>query len=369
MSSATTIYDRRDKFRAGAAEAMLMRMGQKKPDYNNEFSNMSLLEIARTGLDLAGVNYSGMDKRKIVGLSFSQPGSDFPGILENVATKSVLKGYDEAEEPYRKLARIGRLPDFKTANRSGLSHAPSLVLNRENQEVETLQLQDRKQSIQLGTYAGRFGISYRGIINDDLDEFANLGVRIGASARRTVGDQFASVFTQDPNGQTIDEGNARIFDAARNNTGTVGAPNTTTLSEGRVLMGSQTDKSGSAKNLNIQPKYIYCPLAHEGGARVAVTSERMYDGTNVNATLPNIEQNRWEVISDSRLDDNSASRWYGLADPNRYDTVEVAFLDGRDEPSIERTNQYDVLGVEWVCWIDCVAQALDFRTMFVNDGA
>ena len=39
---------------------------------------------------------------------------------------------------------------------------------------------------------------------------------------------------------------------------------------------------------------------------------------------------------------------------NQFDTVEVAFLDGRDEPSIERVDQYDVLGVSCVVWIDCV---------------
>lgn len=46
----------------------------------------------------------------------------------------------------------------------------------------------------------------------------------------------------------------------------------------------------------------------------------------------------------------------------------VAFLDGWDEPMIERIETWDVLGVEFVTWIDCVAQALDFRTMVVNDG-
>ena len=69
------------------------------------------------------------------------------------------------------------------------------------------------------------------------------------------------------------------------------------------------------------------------------------------------------------MDAARASCHYGLADPNHHDTVGVAFLDGRDEPSIERVDQYNVLGANWVVWIDCVAQALDFRTMAYNAGA
>jgi hypothetical protein len=88
-----------------------------------------------------------------------------------------------------------------------------------------------------------------------------------------------------------------------------------------------------------------------------------------NNTTPNVEQNRWEIITDARLDGNSSTKFYGLANPTMFDTIEMAFLDGRDEPMIERVDNYDVLGVNWVVWIDCAAQALDFRGMTYNAGA
>ncbi|MGK0472310.1 MAG: hypothetical protein ACJAR0_002791 [Candidatus Azotimanducaceae bacterium] len=88
-----------------------------------------------------------------------------------------------------------------------------------------------------------------------------------------------------------------------------------------------------------------------------------------NLTTPNIERGRREVITDARLDAASAARYYALEDPNIYDTIEVAFLDGIDAPQIERTLELGVLGMSWTVWIDCVVQALDFRAMSVNDGA
>jgi len=332
----------------------------------------SLFGLCKKALDVSHVNYAGAHKQKIIAMAMSQPGSDFPGILENLASKQVLKGYDEQVEPYTSLARIGSIPDFKIANRSGLSAAPSLQLNQELQEVETIELSDRKQSIQLATYAGRAGMSRHAIINDDLGEFGRMLVKLGQGAKRTVGDQFANVFTQNVDGQSIDEGSARIFDSGRNNTGTGGIPSTATFTELRTLMAKQTDVSGNAVNLNIQPRFIYCPIAQDGPCRVVNTSQDEVTSAKT-ARTSNIENGRWEILSDARLDGSglsgAATRYYALGDPDRYDTIEVAFLDGNDQPMITRVESYDVLGVSWVVSIDCVAQALDFRAMAVNDGS
>ncbi len=134
-------------------------------------------------------------------------------------------------------------------------------------------------------------------------------------------------------------------------------------------MALQSDVSGSAKNLNISPRFIYTPVAASGAAQVVATSQNEVGASTKNNTTPNIESGLWEIVSDSRLDAFSSTRYYALGDPNVNDTIEVAFLDGQDAPMIERVDTYDVLGVEWTVWIDCVAQALDFRAMAVNDGA
>ena len=364
----TVLQDRKDKFIAGATASLLMRLGQVKRDYNNEFSTMTMMELCRCSLDINHTNYSGLDRNKIVSVAL-QPGSDFPGILENIAAKEALRGYGETPEAYTRLARIGNLPDFKISSRAGLGHAPSLIANAELQEVETIELADRKQGIQLATYAGRAGLSRQAIVNDDLNEFGRILANLGRASRRTVGDQFAAVFTTASGlGQTLDEDSKAIFHADHNNTGTGGVPATATFDEFRVKMGTQSDVGGVAQNLNIEPRFIYCLKAKEGACNVVATSEREVLAAKT-ATTPNTEFGRWEIVADSRLDAASAVKYYALADPNRTDTVEVAFLDGRDEPMIERVESYNVLGVEFVVWIDCVAQALDFRTMAYNAGA
>lgn len=364
---AVTVEDARDKFRAGIGEALEMRMGIKPVDHKNEFVSNSLMEMCKTSATLRGESTAGMNKIQIVAVAL-QPGSDFPGILENIVTKEVLRGYSELPEVYTSLARIGSLPDFKASSRTGLGAAPSLVANAELQEVQPITVADRKQSIQLATYAGKLGLSRQAIINDDLNEFSRMTGKVGQAARRTVGDRFANVFTQHADGQTLDEGSARMFASARANTGTGGVPSTAAFTQLRTLMMKQSDVGGNAHNLNITPRFIFCPVALEGSAQVVAQSEHEVAGSK-NLTTPNVERGRWEVITDARLDAASAARYYGLADPRIYDTIEVAFLDGRDEPQIQQVDIYDPMGIYWVGWIDVVAQALDFRGMAVNDGA
>jgi|GEM_PF-2976843 len=365
--AAHVVEDSIDNFRAGVGEAIEMRMGVKKVDHSNEFVSTSLIEMCKRSATMRGIDIAGLNRDKIVAVGL-QPGSDFPGILENIVGKEVLRGYQETPEIYSTLARIGTLPDFKASSRTGLGAAPSLPANSELQEVETITVADRKQSIQLATYAARIGLSRQAIINDDLGEFSRMIMKVGQAARRTVGDQFANVFTQHADGQLLDEGAARIFDAARTNTGTGGVPTTASFAQMRTLMMTQSDVGGNATNLNINPRYILCPVALEGQCQVVAQSEKEVLAAKT-ATTPNTERGRWEILMDSRLDTANAARYYALGDPNVYDTIEVAFLDGLDEPQIQEVDIYDPMGVYWVGWIDCVAQALDFRAMAINDGS
>ncbi|MGK0472312.1 MAG: hypothetical protein ACJAR0_002793 [Candidatus Azotimanducaceae bacterium] len=93
----SVVLDRKDKFREGASKALMMKMGQDKPDYANEYLSMSLVQLCKASLAVNHVDATGFDVRKIGSLAL-QPGADFPGILDNVATKLVLKGYSAKPE-------------------------------------------------------------------------------------------------------------------------------------------------------------------------------------------------------------------------------------------------------------------------------
>ncbi|MCR2664998.1 Clp protease ClpP, partial [Salmonella enterica] len=66
-------------------------------------------------------------------------------------------------------------------------------------------------------------------------------------------------------------------------------------------------------------------------------------GADANSGINNPIQNFVEVISEARLDDNSAEAWYLTAAQGK-DTIEVAYLDGIDTPYLEQQQGFTIDG-------------------------
>jgi hypothetical protein len=77
-------------------------------------------------------------------------------------------------------------------------------------------------------------------------------------------------------------------------------------------------------------------------------------------------RNTFEVIADPRLDSTSVSNWFGAASPVTNDTIEVAYLDGNDQPQLEQQGGWTVDGVEFKVRIDAGVKALDHRGLVKN---
>ena len=198
------------------------------------------------------------------------------------------------------------------------------------------------------------------ILNDDLGQFTTVPAHMGRAARRTIGNL---VFDELVNG-TAPDGKA-TFHADHNNlrkTGT--AISTDSLEEMDTVMSmQQLDDSGP---LNISAAYLLVPVVKKHKARTIVAAE--FHSERGDQHLPNSMRNAVEVIADARLDKSSKTAWYGVADPNRADTIEVDYLDGNDQPYLETQNGWTVDGTEIKVRIDAGVGTLDYRGLYKNPG-
>jgi len=322
-----------EKFAKGAEAAIMSKAMLSKDDSRNEFRSYSMLELARKSLSMHGVNLSNMDKMGIVSAAFTHSTSDFPLILSNIASKSMLKGYDEAEETFQLWTSRGELPDFKEASRIDLNSFPSLAKVNESAEFKQATVGERGEKIQLATYGNLFSITRQSIINDDLSVFTRIPMKMGRAAIRTIGDLVYAVLISN---QVMSDGKA-LFHTGHNNIATASNINTTSIDAMRILLALQ--KEGSA-TLNIRLAQVLVPMALEGVAKV----------------------------TDARLDADSAIKWYGAASNSIHDTIEVAYLDGNDRPVLEQQNGWNVDGTEFKVRMDAGVSALDYRTMVRNLG-
>ena len=356
-----------EKFSRASENAIAFRAGistNAAAGENIERSGLvgyTLLEMARKSLELRGIRTERMDKRELVGRAFTHSTSDFPKILENNSRKAMLRGYDEADEVFPRFTRAGNLSDFKQHNRVGLGTFDTLDEIPESGEYTHGSFGERAEPIKLATYGKLFSISRQAIINDDLSAFTDIPRKMGRAAARTVGDLVFNVITSNP---VMSDGTELFHADHKNLASSGGAISAATVGKGRTSMRIQKDGEAT---LNISPSFLLVPAALEDTARVLMASET--DPAQTNSRKPNPVRNAAEVAVDARLDVDSTTAWYLLADPAVFDTIEVGYLDGIAAPFLDNQDGWSIDGVEYKVRIDAAAAPLEFRTFWKNAGA
>lgn len=357
-----------DRFRAGVEAALLLRAGLGGGE-RNEFSGLSLREMARASLDIRGIQSGRMGAMEMVGAAFvprmagSHGTSDFINVLSNVAHKAMLKGAAEAEETFPLWTARGVASDFRPQTRVDTGMFPNLPEVLEGAEYTYGTVGDSAETIQVATYGKMFAITRQAIINDDIIAFTRIPQKMGRAALRTVGNLVYAILTGNP---TMSDGKALFHADHKNLAGTAAAPSTASLDKMRAAMGTQKDGDGIA-SLNITPAYLLVPKALEGTTKAVVAS--IYDTASGDKFIPNSVQNIAQVIAEGRLDSASATAWYAAANPNAVDTIEVMYLDGNDMPYLESKDGWNVDGVEFKVRIDAGVKALGWRGLYKNAGA
>ncbi|MCU7976419.1 Clp protease ClpP [Shewanella sp. SW36] len=337
---------------------LMSRSGHEKAEASNHYSSYGMLELARASLLDRGIGCAGLNKMEMVGLAFTHSSSDFGNILLDVANKSVLMGWETAEETFERWTKKGILGDFKIAKRVGLGDFNSLRQVREGAEYKYVTVGDHAQQIALATYGELFSITRHAIINDDMSMLTDIPMKMGFAAKGTIGDLVYAVLTQNPK---MSDGKA-LFHAEHGNLG-AGVPSVAALDANRMLMRKQ--KSGN-RSLNIRPEFVLCPVALETTMNQIIKSSSV-KGADVNAGIANPIQNFAEVIAEPRLDDSSAVQWFLAAGQGR-DTIEVAYLDGIDTPYIEQQQGFTIDGVATKVRIDAGVAPLDYRGLVKSTG-
>lgn len=359
--------DQIDKHRAAAVEVLMARQGvQIEPGkavrvaQDNPFRSFTLLDLARSCLEQAGVRTAGLSKMELVGRSFTQTGSDFPLLLENAMYKTLQAAYATAPDTWSRWCATGSVADFRDHPRYRLGSLPNLQDLTENGEFRNRTIPDGDRSrIRAGTKGNMINLSRQAIINDDLGAFLGLATAFGRAARRTIeADVYALLTSNSGNGPTMQDG-LPLFDAAHNNIGTTQALTVTAIDNARTLMARQVDVTGN-EFLDLRPSIWLGPMELGGMARVINESQFDPDANNKLQRANMVARLFSDIVDTPRLL-GASNRWYALTNPVDAPVIEVAFLDGNDAPYLELENGFDVDGARWKCRLDFGVAAIDWR--------
>lgn len=351
-----------DKFRAAAQDAVLMAAGIPVADAApgaQELRGHSMVELAREALQREGLKANYGDNMELARAAINST-STFPAIMANLANKSVMVGFNEAETTYQIWAGKGSNRDFKEAARVALSEAGNLELVPEGGQFQQDFLGEASARTKVATYGKLFSLTRQAIINDDLGLFSKIATKYGSAAKRLVNKMVYAQLT----GNVKMQDNIALFDTKHGNVaGTGEALSVKAIAKAITAMRRQKGITGDA-TLNITPKYLVVPPELEMTAYQIVNSTAAVDG--VNSGVVNPYKGRFVVVADAELTDPDA--WYLVADASQHDTIEVTYLNGVEIPRLETRQGFDVDGIEYKVAFDCGVSALDFRGVFKNAG-
>ena len=351
-----------DKFRAAAQDAVLMAAGipvAEPATGAQELRGHSMVELAREALQREGLKSNFGDNMELARAAINST-STFPAIMSNLANKSVMVGFNEAETTYQIWAGKGSNRDFKEAARVALSEAGNLELVPEGGQFQQDFLGEASARTKVATYGKLFSLTRQAIINDDLGLFSKIATKYGSAAKRLVNKMVYAQLT----GNVKMQDNVALFDSKHGNVAATGeALSVKAIAKAITAMRRQKGITGDA-TLNITPKYLVVPPELEMTAYQIVNSTAAVDG--VNSGVVNPYKGRFVVVADAELTDPDA--WYLVADATQHDTIEVTYLNGVETPRLETRQGFDVDGIEYKVAFDCGVSALDFRGVYKNAG-
>jgi hypothetical protein len=288
-----------------------------------------------------------------------------PGILSNVANKMLLEGYSYVEDAWRKVARVASVNDFKEHARYRMTGSFTFEQVGADGELKHGKLDEQKYGQKAETHGIMFALTRQMIINDDLGAFTDIPRQIGMGAGESIADAVWRLWLSNPqqdDGQNFFSGPHRNFlDGAET------ALSIDALTTAEIVFGEQTKPGG--RPLGIPASILLVPTALKVAAALLMTSMQVNENTTTNKPKPatNPHVGKFEVVSSTYLSNTSfpgasGKAWYLLADPNRLPSIEVAFLNGVDRPTVEKTDaDFNTLGVQFRGYIDFGVREQDFR--------
>lgn len=365
--------EERTKYHDGIVACLLARAGKADSATREQAKasgvlNLSLMEQAKASLSRAGVDFSSLNSTQIARAALTQSTSDFPVLLENAMHKALLGGYRGASDTWSRFCSVGSVSDFRAHGRYRTGSIGNYQTVNEGGEYQNVAIPDgEKQTITAVDRGLIINLTYQMIVNDDLGAFVGLAADLGRAGRRTIEAAVYALLAENSGlGPNLIDGNPLFHARANaNNIGAGAALSAASIEADRVVMGSQMDVSGN-DFLDLRPAVWLGPLA--SGATARTINDAQYDPDTANKLQkPNAVRGLFSDIVDTpRL---SGTRYYLFASPMDAPVIEVAFVNGEQEPYIVMEEAFTSRGASYRATLDFGVAAVGYRGAVTNAGA
>ena len=360
--------------RAGISGDKLVKdMGEEVVEAAMKDADMPLTGILSECMRIEGMSVPRTFDNQAIKAAFSTV--SLPGILSNVANKKLMQAYEAQPIIATKLCTTGDLTDFKENDRFRLTDIGDLKPVGADGEIKDGALSEESAKNQLETYAKKFCLTRKMIINDDLGAFLKVPTAMGNRAARLVDQLFFKRLMANPTGV---DGKALFCNAHKNLlSGANSALSADSLKKAIQLFTDQVDSDGQP--INVEPSILLVPTSLKFlAAELTQGTTLIMSGGADNVVRPAInvlaDENLKIVsspyLSNSKYAGSSEASWYLFGKPGVVDTFEIGYLKGKRTPTVERGDlDFNVLGIWFRVFFDIGIREQDHRGMVKATGS
>ena len=360
--------------RAGIdGDTLAKDMGEETVEAAMKDCDIPLQGVLAECMRLEGMNVPRTFDNSAIKAAFSTV--SLPGILSNVAQKKLLQAYRAQPIIATSLCTSADLSDFKENQRFRLTDIGDLKPVGADGEIKDGGVSEERAVNQLDTYAKKFCLTRKMIINDDLGAFLKVPTAMGNRAARLVDQLFFERLMANP---TMVDGKP-LFSTNHKNllSGANSALSADSLKKAIKVFLDQTDADGQP--VNVEPSILLVPTALKFLA-VELTrgAALMMSGgaeQTIRPTLNVLADQNLQIVSSPYLSNAkyggaSETAWYLFGKPGTVDTFEIGYLKGKRTPTVERGDlDFNVLGIWFRVYFDVGIREQDHRGMVKSNGA
>lgn len=221
---------------------------------------------------------------------------------------------------WKQLVTVQPIFDFRTQHLTSLGGYGDIPVVGERQPYLAMATPgDEETTYGIVKRGGTEDVTFEMVRNDDVRLISRIPLKMAQAAKRTLSKTVLNNLRDNP----VIYDTKALFHADHGNLGTA-ALDAISYAAARLAMMKQTEP-GSLEPMGVGPANLWVPFDLEEAAHNIFARSTNLDKTFIQSLVPNIISVwYWTDTTD----------WCATADANQIPTIEVGFLDGREEPEL-----------------------------------
>ncbi len=301
-------------------------------------------------------------------------------ILENVAQKTLLDGWDSMQAKWKEFCAPRSNVDFKPHARYALDFTGQFRKVNAAGELQHVGMSDAKYTSTLETFGAIVTLDRQTYINDDMGAFTSRLSELGMLGAQSV-EEAAFTTLLAAIGTFFSSGNGNYISGASS------ALSVTSLALARKAFADQIGPN--KKPINVDMSKLLVGSALEDAADVIYNSEyvQIASTTVKNGTKnsffkryppimsPYLNNTNIKAMNDAgvyaEISGQSDTLWFGFGQQGNRSAMSIAFLNGAQSPTVESQSnpEIEILGEQYRAYIDYGVATEDYRLGFCSAGA